>query len=104
MIWRFSCCIQLRESVLYSEDSWSSLEEGFRAGHVANDATCLHYCHHLWSSFHKKPFSDAITQDCSDLDVNMAYLLALNAIGNTYNGFGETIPPEDVISVSWLTN
>jgi hypothetical protein len=80
----------------------ASLEEAFRAGHAAGDATCLHHCHNLWSSFHNKPYKDAIVTVTQEVDNNMAYLHSLNVIANAFENHYQGVAPEEALYVSFF--
>jgi len=86
----------------YREDALDCLEEAFRAGHAAGDATCLHHCHNLWSSFHNKPYKDAIVTVTQEVDNNMAYLHSLNVISNAFESHYQGAAPEEALYV--ITN
>jgi hypothetical protein len=83
----------------YMEDAFSSLDEAFRAGHAAGDATCLHHCHNLWSSFHGKAYTDAIVTVTKEVDNNMAYLHSLNVIVNAFDVHTRGVAPDEVLHV-----
>jgi hypothetical protein len=83
----------------YKNDALSSLNEAFRAGHSAGDATCLHHCHNLWASFHSKAYTDAIVTVTKEVDNNMAYLHSLNVIVNAFDVYSHGISPDEVLHV-----
>lgn len=87
-------------STVNRKDTIICLEEAFRAGHGAADATCLHYCHNLWSSLRNKPYTDAIVTVTKEVDNNMAYLHSLNVIANAFDYHYQRQPPEEVLYVS----
>lgn len=87
------------DQIGYKEDARSSLDEAFRAGHAAGDATCLHHCHNLWSSFHSRSYTDAIVTVTKEVDSNMAYLHSLNVIVNAFESHSHGSPPEETLHV-----
>lgn len=104
-IWSFLSTLNNNIIVLWNlfrKDALGSLEEAFRAGHSAGDATCLHYCHNLWSNFHNKPYMDAIVTVTKEVDNNMAYLHSINVIANAFDYHYQRMPTEEVLYVSWL--
>ncbi|ODN02139.1 Anaphase-promoting complex subunit 5 [Orchesella cincta] len=88
----------------YKKDTLLCLEEAFRAGHSAADATCLHYCHNMWSSLQNKPYTDAIVTVTKEVDNNMAYLHSLNVISNAFDYHYQRQPPEEVLYTLWHYN
>ncbi|XP_035704573.1 uncharacterized protein LOC110844850 isoform X2 [Folsomia candida] len=88
----------------YKDDALSSLNEAFRSGHAAGDATCLHHCHNLWSCFHSKAYTDAIVTVTKEVDNNMAYLHSLNVIVNAFDVHSRGIAPDEVLHSLWHYN
>ena len=76
------------------------LEEAFQAGHGAADATCLHYCHNLWCTFHGKSYTEAVMKGKKDADRHMGYLYSLNVIGSAFDYHYQGLPAEEIIHVS----
>ncbi|CAG7827061.1 unnamed protein product [Allacma fusca] len=88
----------------FEKDSMLFLEEAFQAGHSAADATCLHYCHNLWSTFLEKPYTEAIVTVTKEVDKHMAYLHSLNVLANAYEYQFQGLPPEEIIYAIWHYN
>jgi len=80
----------------------SSRSISVQSGHSAGDATCLHYCLNLWSTFHDLTYLEVISG--KETDKSMLDLHSRNLATSSIDAHTLGASPKQVLEILWQMN